>query len=170
VTSLILQPSEPGAAPAPAPTPEGGSPAGGGGGGFFGGGLGSMLFLLLPVLLIFWMTRSQNKKQKDLEESLKVGDRVVTRAGMIGKVTKLGEKTAEVEIAPGVFVAFLKTAIEGKDASDPKAADKDKDKKAADKKDEKENKASKASETKADAGSEKGKSSDKEKPSPKEAS
>ncbi|MBL9025201.1 MAG: preprotein translocase subunit YajC [Myxococcales bacterium] len=103
-----------------------------------------MLFLLLPVLLIFWMTRSQNKKQKDLEESLKVGDRVVTRAGMIGKVTKLGDKTAEIEIAPGVFVAFLKTAIEGKDATDPKAAPADK--KAADaKKDEKETKGAKPS-------------------------
>lgn len=114
-----------------------------------------MLFLLLPILLIFWMTRSQNKKQKDLEESLKVGDRVVTRAGMIGKITKMGEKTAEVEIAPGVFVAFLKTAIEGKDATDPKAAaassdkgssDKAADKKSAEsKKDEKESKPAKPS-------------------------
>ena len=105
-----------------------------------------MLFLLLPVLLIFWMTRSQNKKQKDLEESLKVGDRVVTRAGMIGKVTKLGEKTAEIEIAPGVLVAFLKTAIEGKDATDPKAAPADKKGDAKDaKKDEKETKGAKPS-------------------------
>ncbi len=112
-----------------------------------------MLFLLLPVLLIFWMTRSQNKKQKDLEQSLKVGDRVVTRAGMIGKVTKLGEKTAEVEIAPGVFVAFVKSSIEGKDPNDPKAAEAKKDdKKATDaKKDEKETKPAKASTEKASA-------------------
>ncbi len=113
-----------------------------------------MLFLLLPILLIFWMTRSQNKKQKQLEESLKVGDRVVTRAGMIGKITKIGDKTTEIEIAPGVFVAFLKTSIEGKDAADPKAdTTKDGDaKKGSDakkepdaKKDEKESQASKPS-------------------------
>lgn len=162
MTSLILQPTEPGAPAPAAPQPgsgsEGAPPAGGGG--LFGGGFGSILFLLLPVLLIFWMTRSQNKKQKDLEQSLKVGDRVVTRGGMIGKITKMSERTAELEIAPGVFVPFVKTAIEGKDATDKPPAAADKDKNAADKKDEKETKAAKASE--------KDKSSDK--PSPKEAS
>ena len=106
----------------------------------FGGGLGSMLFLLLPILLIFWMTRSQTKKQKELEESLRVGDRVVTRAGIIGKIVKMGDRTVDIELAAGVTVPFLKSAVEGKDATDAKKEadskkESDKDKSDKDKSD-----------------------------------
>lgn len=89
--------------------------------------------MALPLLLLVFMTRSQSKKQKDLEASLKVGDRVVTQSGLIGKVIDLGERTARVEIAPGVNVQMLKSAIQGPD--NPPDAAKDADKKDADKKD-----------------------------------
>ena len=84
------------------------------------GGVGGMLFLLLPIALIFFMTRSQSKKQKDLESSLKVGDRVITRAGALGKIVKMGDRAVELELAPGVFVSFLRSSIEGLDLGDPK--------------------------------------------------
>jgi preprotein translocase subunit YajC len=83
-------------------------------------GMGSMLFLLLPLALIFFMTRNQNKKQKELESSLKVGDRVITRAGAIGKIVDISERTMRLELAPGVNVTFLKTAVEGLDTTEPK--------------------------------------------------
>jgi preprotein translocase subunit YajC len=83
-------------------------------------GMGSMLFLLLPLALIFFMTRNQNKKQKELESSLKVGDRVITRAGAIGKIVEISERTMRLELAPGVNVTFLKTAVEGLDTTEPK--------------------------------------------------
>ena len=85
--------------------------------------------MALPLLLLVFMTRNQSKKQKELEASLKVGDRVVTQSGLIGKVTDLGERTAKIEIAPGVSVQMLKTAIQGPDAvPDAKPASKDADK------------------------------------------
>ncbi len=71
------------------------------------------------------MSRNQNKKQRAIESSIKVGDRVVTRAGAIGKVTDVGERIIKLELAPGVNVQFLKTAIEGIDAGDPKDPKKD---------------------------------------------
>ena len=85
--------------------------------------MGMLLIMALPLLLLVLMSRSQNKKQKELEASLKVGDRVVTQAGLIGKVTDLGERTARIEIAPGVNVLMLKTAIQGPEPSASPSAD-----------------------------------------------
>ena len=97
------------------------------------GGNGMLLVFAVPLLLMFLMTRSQNKKQKDLETGLKIGDRVITRAGAVGKIVEMGDRLVKLELAPGVNVQFLKTSIEGVDTGDPKdtkkAAD---DKKSAD--------------------------------------
>lgn len=97
------------------------------GGGF--GGTGMLLIFALPLLLMIFMTRNQSKKQKELENSLKVGDRVVTQAGLIGKITDLNERTAKIEIAPGVAVQMLKTSIQGPEptAAPPAKDDKGKD-------------------------------------------
>jgi preprotein translocase subunit YajC len=103
----------------------------------FGGGAFQFLILALPLLLIFVMTRSQNKKQKQIESSLKAGDRVVTRDGLLGKIVDISPNSLRVklEIAPGVNVQILKSAIQGPDpgevaAADAKVADAAKEKKS----------------------------------------
>ena len=145
MSELFFQPTtapgREGPAPAPAPAqPQQGAPPSGGGESAPGGFSGmTMLLFLLPILLIFFMTRNQNKKQKDLESSLKVGDRVITRSGLIGRIVELDGR-AKVEIAPGVNVMMVRSAIEGVDTGDAKpAADKGK---ADDKKDDKKKEAS----------------------------
>ena len=70
--------------------------------------------MLLPLLLVFfmlWTSRSQSKKQKELEASLKPGDVVVTQSGLIGKIIDLGEVNTKLEIAPGVNVKVRKSSI-----------------------------------------------------------
>jgi preprotein translocase subunit YajC len=127
----------PGPAPAPAPgQPVQGPPPGADGpppGGPMGGGMTTLLIMLLPILLIFMTMRGQTKKQKQLEQSLKTGDTVVTQSGLIGKILEMNERTMKIEIAPGVNVRILKSAIQGLDAGDvkvePKDAAKDKDSK-----------------------------------------
>ncbi len=94
------------------------------------GGMGMLLIFALPLLLMIFMTRNQSKKQKQLEESLKVGDRVVTNAGLIGKITDLNERTAKIEIAPGVAVQMLKSAIQGPEPTAAPAGKEDKGKDA----------------------------------------
>lgn len=86
-------------------------------------GSSQFLILLLPILLLLFMTRSQSKKQKQLESSLKTGDRVVTNSGLIGRIVDLGERTAKIEIAPGVNVQMVKSAIQGHDTPETKPAD-----------------------------------------------
>lgn len=80
--------------------------------------MGSLLFMLiafLPVILLMWFTaRSQQKKQKALEAKLKKGDRVITQFGIVGKIAELGDpRYVKLEIAPGVRIQMLKSAIAG---------------------------------------------------------
>lgn len=86
----------------------------------------SILFFLLPLLFVFLMTRSQSKKQKDVEASLKPGDVVVTQSGLIGKILDLGDVNAKLEIAPGVNVKVRKSSIQGPEEIKPSEPPKDK--------------------------------------------
>ncbi len=84
-----------------------------------------MLVMFLPVLLLlFWMPRSQQKKQAAALAKLQKGDRVVTHSGMLGKLVEMGERSYKLEIAPGVKVDVLKSSIAGKDGADVAASDK----------------------------------------------
>ena len=59
-------------------------------------GLGQFLPLILIFLVAYlFMIRPQMKRQKDekrFSESLKKGDRIVTKSGLYGKVVDLNEK------------------------------------------------------------------------------
>ena len=148
----MLQPSRgpgrdsKGAPPPPAPKPQEGvdasaTPAAPPADAGFGG-MGIMLPMLIGIfVLFFFMNRSDKKRRQKVEDELKKGDMVLTRAGFIGKIVQVGEKRCRIELAPGVNVWMIKAAIEGPadddkpDAKDAKDKDKDKDKDAADDKD-----------------------------------
>ena len=119
MSNYSFQENAPGTAP---PSDAGAQPGGGGAGGPMAG-LGSLLFPILLMVFFLWMTRSQSKKQKDLETGLKPGDRVVTRAGMVGKLTKVTATTVELEVAPGVQATFLKSSIESLYTAEPKSVE-----------------------------------------------
>lgn len=83
------------------------------------------ILLLLPLLFImFWSTRSQQKKQQKALEELKKGDRVLTQSGLVGKLVEIGDRYAKVELAPGVKVEVLKSGLLGKDLGDVTAVEK----------------------------------------------
>lgn len=84
-----------------------------------------MLMLFLPLFfLLFWMPRSQQKKQAAALSKLTKGDKVITQSGLIGKLVETGERIYKLEIAPGVKVDVLKSSIAGKDGADAAPADK----------------------------------------------
>lgn len=81
------------------------------------------ILLLLPLLLLmFWSSRSQQKKAAAALAALKKGDRVVTQSGFVGKLVEIGDRTAKVELAPGVKVEILRSGLVGKDTGDAQAA------------------------------------------------
>ncbi|APR79728.1 Hypothetical protein A7982_05075 [Minicystis rosea] len=82
-----------------------------------------LLMVVLPVLLFWTMSSGNRKRQKQLETSLKVGDTVLTQAGLVGKIVDLTETRVKLEIAPGVSVKMLKSAISGVDGGEQKPAE-----------------------------------------------
>jgi preprotein translocase subunit YajC len=86
-----------------------------------GGDMNAMLVNIVPFVLIFvimWflIIRPQQRRVKEHQEMLKNvrrGDTVVTSGGIIGKVTKVTEDGADidVEIADGVRVKVARAMI-----------------------------------------------------------
>jgi len=86
----------------------------------------SMLPMLAICYLIFWVMvirpqESKIKKHKELLESLKRGDSVVTTGGIIGRVASVEKDAVMVEIAPNVKVKFAQSHIVGLEKGDAKA-------------------------------------------------
>jgi preprotein translocase subunit YajC len=81
------------------------------------GGAQSLIFLVLMfVVFYFVLIRPQTKKQKEhqaLINNLKSGDQVVTRGGIIGKITGVKDGVITIEIQEKVRVRLLKGYIEG---------------------------------------------------------
>ncbi|MEO6979302.1 MAG: preprotein translocase subunit YajC [Mucilaginibacter sp.] len=81
-----------------------------------GGGLGIqqlVVFGLIAIVFYFFMIRPQVKKQKDQKKyvtELKKGDKVVTTAGIHGRIIDLNETTFLVEVDNGK-IRFDKSAI-----------------------------------------------------------
>lgn len=70
--------------------------------------------VLMIVVFYFFMIRPQAKKQKeqnDFQNGLAKGDRVVTGSGVLGKITKLDDKTVTLEVDSKTYIRFAKSAI-----------------------------------------------------------
>ena len=71
---------------------------------------------IVGMVVIFWflIIRPQMRQQKLHREKVagvKKGDQVVTAGGLVGKVTKVDDQYAEIEIAQGVRVKAVKATI-----------------------------------------------------------
>jgi preprotein translocase subunit YajC len=79
------------------------------------GALGQFLPLVLIIIVFyFFMIRPQVKKQKDQKkyvEELKKGDKVVTSAGIHGKIVEVGDATILIEVDNNVKIRFDKGSI-----------------------------------------------------------
>jgi preprotein translocase subunit YajC len=70
--------------------------------------------ILIFVIFYFLLLRPQMKRAKEhkkMVSSLAKGDEVVTTGGLLGKITKVDDNFAAVEIADGVVVRMQKAAI-----------------------------------------------------------
>ncbi len=86
--------------------------------------LGFIPFVLIFVLFYFLLVMPQQKrarKQKEMIDSLKKGERVATSGGIIGTVTNLTPKVVTLQVADGVRIKVVRTNIEEiTDGSDKK--------------------------------------------------
>ena len=87
------------------------------------------LVSFLPIIvmlgaLVFLSSRKQRKAMQatlELQESLRVGDRVHTTSGLQGTINHITDDHVDLEIAPGVVTRWMKLAI--RDRIEPEAAE-----------------------------------------------
>jgi preprotein translocase subunit YajC len=71
-------------------------------------------FLAVAAIFYFLLIRPQQKQLKETKEmlaTLKTGDKVITRGGLIGAITAVRDEEVEVEIAKGVKAVFTRSAV-----------------------------------------------------------
>ena len=84
-----------------------------------GGGFASYqgMFLIGGMFLVMWlfMIRPQQKKaklQKQFIDNLREGDKIITIAGIHGKVKKINDNnTLQMEVSPGTFFTIERSAV-----------------------------------------------------------
>ena len=84
-----------------------------------GASQGDLLTTMLPMIAIFvvfyfLLIRPQQKRAKETKamlEALQKGDEVVTAGGLVGKIAKLTDQYAAIEIAPNVEISVQRAAI-----------------------------------------------------------
>ncbi|AVP68500.1 preprotein translocase subunit YajC [Rhodococcus hoagii] len=70
-----------------------------------------ILALLVPMFLGIRRQKKEMQKTADLQDSLKIGDRVMTTAGLHATVAGLDEGTVDLEIAPGVVTTWSRMVV-----------------------------------------------------------
>ena len=75
--------------------------------------LGIFYFLILLPM------KKRQKKIQEFQESLKVGDKVITTSGIYAQITRLGEKSLQVQIADRVRIEVARAAVAGYQGQEP---------------------------------------------------
>ena len=82
-------------------------------------------FLLIFGIFYILMIRPQQRRAKEHQATIaavKKGDEVITAGGIRGRVTKVMDDDAEIEIANGVRVRVIKSTLSGVVSSSTKPA------------------------------------------------
>jgi preprotein translocase subunit YajC len=82
----------------------------------------AIVVAIFYFLILLPMKRRQTKIQ-EFQESLKVGDKIVTTGGIYGTITKVTDKTIQVEIADRVRVQMSRAAVAGYQGQEPVVAE-----------------------------------------------
>ncbi len=79
-----------------------------------GSGLGYLLILLLPFLMLVFIIVSQRRRSQQvraLQESLAVGDEVLTTSGLYGTIVALDDTVATLDVGAGTTLRYDRRAI-----------------------------------------------------------
>lgn len=79
--------------------------------------LGVFYFLvLLPM-------RRRQKKIQEFQAGLKVGDKVITTAGIFGQITKISDNVIQIQIAEKVRIDVARASVAGYEGQEPVVKD-----------------------------------------------
>ena len=78
-----------------------------------------LLIFGIYYVIVILPTRRTQKKVKDMVDSLRVGDKVITNSGIYGTIAGLKEDRIQVRIAENVKVEMARNAISALQNPDP---------------------------------------------------
>jgi len=95
------------------------------------GGAGPLWVQFLPfalILAIFYFIillpmRRRQKKVQEFRDALKVGDKIITTSGIYGSITKLNERSVQLQIADKVRIEVSRGAVGGYQGQEPVVQD-----------------------------------------------
>ena len=82
----------------------------------------ALIVAILYFLILMPMKRRQ-KKIDEFQHALKVGDRIVTTGGIYGQITRVTDKSVQLQIADKVRIEIARAAIGGYQGQDPLVSD-----------------------------------------------
>jgi preprotein translocase subunit YajC len=68
------------------------------------------------------MQRRQ-KKVQEFQDSLKVGDKIVTTGGIYGQITRVNDKSVQLQVADKVRIEIARASVGGYQGQDPIVAE-----------------------------------------------
>lgn len=81
-----------------------------------------LALLFVPLFLSFRRQRRQQTEMSQLQNSLSVGDRVMTTSGLHATIVSTSDDSIDLEIAPGMVTTWVRLAIRER-LTDDDAAD-----------------------------------------------
>jgi preprotein translocase subunit YajC len=82
----------------------------------------AMILAIFYFVILLPMRRRQ-KKVQEFQEALKVGDKVITTSGIYGTISKVNEKSVQLQIAEKVKIEVAKASVGGYQGQDPVVAE-----------------------------------------------
>jgi preprotein translocase subunit YajC len=82
----------------------------------------AMIIAIFYFIILLPMKRRQRKVQQ-FQDSLKAGDRVVTTGGIYGQITKVNDRSVQLQVADKVKIEVAKAAIGGYQGQEPVVSD-----------------------------------------------
>jgi len=99
------------------------APPQGGGGPVWVQFLPFALILAIFYFIILLPMKRRQKKVAEFRDALKVGDKVITTAGIYGSITKLNEKSVQLQVADKVRIEVSRAAVGGLQGQEPVVQD-----------------------------------------------
>ena len=81
------------------------------------------LILAIFYFIILLPMRRRQKKVQEFRDELKVGDKIITTSGMYGSITKLNDRSVQLQVADKVRIEVSRAAIGGYQGQEPVVQD-----------------------------------------------
>lgn len=79
-------------------------------------------FILILAIFYFLLMLPMKRRQRKIQEfqsGLKVGDNIVTTSGIYGQITRVNDKSVQLQIAEKVRIEVARAAVGGYQGQDP---------------------------------------------------